>query len=70
MQDPTSISLLPLTVRGEVNGGVALARPATLPPFLPPGLRPVVLRPALSGSLPFTSFVYPRITQNNADYLI
>jgi hypothetical protein len=35
------------------------SRPAALLPFLPPGLRPVALRPTLSSGLPFSSYFYP-----------
>jgi hypothetical protein len=44
------------------------SRPAALPPFLPPGLRPVALRPTLSSGLPFSSYFYPQITQISADF--
>ena len=41
--------------------GDADLRPAALLPFLPLGFRPVALRPAFSGSLPFPSFSINRI---------
>ena len=46
------------------------SRSATLLPFLPPGLRPVALRPTLLGGLPFRAFFYPQIKYLNssADY--